>query len=113
MSAATPAPALRVSWSQSEPTPVIAPPPEWTFSTVHQGKWIALRVGHSYDKWTWSATVGDLSVFGYAPDAESAKQDAHAVVELYLSGRPLFLDRRPTLSVSSPTDLQPAPAVQP
>lgn len=117
MSAATPAPKLALSWRQSAPPPP-PQPCKWMMNGAHEGRTFTLKVQpFSKTTWCWTASLdsfsGSMFLMGYADNAEAAKQDAQAVAELYVSGRPLFLNRRPTLSVSTLTEPQPAPAVQP
>lgn len=102
---------LALLWEEQrtpvQPTP--PPPSKWVVSGIHDGRAFTLKVEPFYDQWYWTARLGGprnpMLVMGYADDAESAKQDAQAVADLYMNGRPVFLDRRPTLSLSAPPEL--------
>lgn len=109
---------ITLPWEHHAPEQPTQPlPARWSASLDRDGQHCMLTVEpYSDDDWIWSAALGakNVTLVGSAADAESAKQEAQAVVELFLSGRPLFLDRRPTLCLDSRVlDSDPAAAQVP
>lgn len=94
------------SWKQKERAP--EPPPEASKREAfvdHNGRRIRLTADcFSGKSWMWGVDFQFppyLSVNGTSPDVESAQNEAQAVVDLFATGRPLYLDRTPMLSTNA------------